>query len=244
MVPEDRKLGVKAVKTDSRTLKVRSYLTPQLPSPPDSLDLTHGQTDFKVLLNDSLGDCTIAGALHQCMLWTLNTGLEDTVDDGEALKYYEKWCGYVYGNPATDQGGILYDVLRLWKAQTLEGNSLSAYASVDVQNVLEVKQAINLFGGMYCGLEFPNSAFSQNMWTIVADDGGIAGGHCVTLCGYDAVGPKAISWGRIYSMSWGFFLKYFNEGYALISPEWLNRNGLSPDGFNMAQLNQDLAMIR
>jgi hypothetical protein len=243
MIPADRKLGVKGIKTDSRTLAIRSYLTTQLPPPPDILDLTCRQTDFKCLLNNIYGDCTIAGALHQCMLWTLNTGLEDTVTDAEALKYYEKWCGYVYGNPATDRGGVLYDILKNWKAETLEGNSLAAYASVDVQNVLEVRQTINLFGGMYCGLNFPNSAFSQNMWAIVADDGGLAGGHCVTLCGYDAAGPKAISWGRVYSMSWGFFLRYFNEGYALISPEWINRNGQSPPGFNLEQLNQGLAAI-
>ncbi|MHB1957027.1 MAG: hypothetical protein ACYCOU_25200, partial [Sulfobacillus sp.] len=226
-----------------RTLAIRSYLTPQLLPPPESLDLTRGQTDFRMLMNNSLGCCTIAGALHQCMLWTLNTGLEDTVNDGEALEYYEKWCGYVYGNPATDQGGTLYDVLRAWKAQTLEGNSLDAYANVDIQNVLEVKQAINLFGGMYCGLAFPNSAFSQNVWSLVADDGGLAGGHCVTACGYDATGPKVISWGRVYSVTWGFWLKYFNEGYALISPEWINKNGQSPTGLDMAQLNQDLALI-
>lgn len=243
MIPEGRKLGRKAIKTDSRTLKVRSYLTPQLPPPPDALNWSHGQTDFKMLCNDVLGDCTIAGALHQCMIWTLNNGLEDTVTAGEALSYYERWCGYVYGNPATDQGGVLLDVLRAWKAQTLEGNSLVAYASVDVQNVLEVKQAINLFGGLYTGLQFPNSAFSQNTWMTVADDGGIAGGHCVQICGYDTTGFSCISWGKVYPMTTGFFLKYFDEAYALISPEWINRNGLAPTGLNLTQLEQDLSAI-
>ncbi len=95
------KLGRKAIKTDSRTLKLGKYLTPSLPTPPASADWTKGITSWGVMLNDTLGDCTIAGCGHAVQVWTANTGHEVTLPNATIEKYYEKWDGYK--SPANPQ---------------------------------------------------------------------------------------------------------------------------------------------
>ena len=79
------KLGRKAIKTDSRTLAFGDYLTPGLPPPPPSADWTKGITSWGMMLNDTLGDCTIAGAAHAIQVWTANTGSMVTVPDSTIL---------------------------------------------------------------------------------------------------------------------------------------------------------------
>jgi hypothetical protein len=44
-------------------------------------------------------------------------------------------------------------------------------------------------------------------------------------------------------MTWSFWLRYFDEAFALLSPDWLAAN-VAPNGFNLNQLTADLAAIR
>jgi hypothetical protein len=235
------KLGRKAIKTDSRTLRMASYLTTALPAPPASVDWTKGCASWGMMLNDTLGDCTIAGALHCIMAWLRNAGIDMRFTDEDALKYYEAFDGYNPNDPSTDQGGILLDVLNDWKHQGINGHTLLAYARVNPANTDELKQAMALFGPLYTGLNFPNSAMGQPEW-VVTDDTSIDGGHCVVLIGYNATGPVAISWGANYQMTWDFYAAYFDEVYAAISLDWFV-TGVDPTGFNLQQLQADLAAI-
>lgn len=244
------KLGRKAIKIDPRTLKLGRYLTASLPPAPMSVDWTKGKTAWNMLANDSLGDCTIAGALHQYMVWTVNQNEEVTTTDSEAVAYYEKWCGYNPADPSTDQGGILLDILKQWKAETLNGNVIDSYANVNTANTQEVKQAINLFGGLYVGVALPISAQAQTangqVWDVsTGTDGqsGSWGGHCIEVCAYDANGLTCITWGVLQKMTWDFWSAYVDEAYCIISPSWLNKTSQAPSGFDLTQLQQDLLLI-
>src|SRR5215471_10150806 len=66
------KLGRKAVKTDTRTLMLGNYLASTLPPPPAAYDQTKGVTGWGMMMNDTLGDCTIAGLGHAVQVWTVN----------------------------------------------------------------------------------------------------------------------------------------------------------------------------
>ena len=235
------KLGRKAVKTDSRTLRMARYLTAVLPPPPVTVDWTKGKTDWGMLKNDTLGDCTIAGALHAIMGWQLQFGNQASFTDEDALTYYEKFDGYNPSDPSTDQGGCLLDVLNDWKQQSINGHMVTAFTLVDQNNITEVKQALALFGPLYCGLNLPNSVWGQTEWTVT-DDTSIDGGHCVVLIGYNETGPVAISWGALYQMTWQFFSAYFDELYAVISMDWFT-NGADPTGIDLSQLTADLAAL-
>lgn len=237
------RLGRKAVKTDSRTLRMARYLTVALPPAPTLVDWTKGRTAWGMLLNDQLGDCTIAGALHAIEAWCLNTGTPVAFTDQDALNYYESFDGYSPADSSTDQGGILLDVLNNWKSKGINGHGIQAYASVSPANVDEVRQAMALFGPLYTGMNFPNSAMGASEWTVTPDTS-IDGGHCVVLVSYNTVGPVAISWGALYQMTWEFFSAYFDELYAVISPDWFEQSGVDPTGLDLAQLQADLALIK
>ncbi len=241
-----RRLGRRAVKTDSRTLRMGAYLTAALPVPPRSTDWSNGVKDWGVMRNDTLGCCTIAAAAHAVQVFSLNTRSMVTISDDEVLAYYSRWDGYVPGNPATDNGGIELDVLNKWKQQEFAGHALTAYADTNIRNPTELKQCIWLFGGLYIGFEVPNFVMQTmpDVWDTVANDGGIDGGHAVFVTGYDDVGLTFISWGKVFKMTWAFWSRYVDEAHALLSPDFINATGLAPVGFDMLQLQDDLARIR
>ena len=241
------KLGRKAIKTDTRTLAFANYLSPALPPPPPAADWTKGITAWGMMLNDTLGDCTIAGIGHAIQVWTANTGSGLTLPDSTIESYYEKWDGYVPGNPATDRGGIELDVLNDWQKQGFDGNSLLAFADPKCSNLDQIRQSIALFGGVYIGLALPITAQSQDVWDVVPKGGAKAkpgswGGHCVFVPKYDQNGFTCITWGQLKTMTLAFWKKYCDEAHTLLAQAWITARG-APSGFDQAQLQVDLKAI-
>lgn len=52
-----------------------------------------------------------------------------------------------------------------------------------------------------------------------------------------------ITWGQPKKMSWAWFVKYCSEAYALVSKDWLNASGISPSGFDLTALENDLTLV-
>lgn len=242
------KLGRKAIKRDSRTLRMACYLTSALPAPPVAVDWTKSIKKFGMMKNDVLGDCTIAGCAHAIQVWSANIDSEITLFDSTVESYYEQWDGYNPNDPDSDQGGIELDVLNKWRKLGLAGHDLLAYADPSSPvNLNEVRQAINLFGGVYIGLSLPLTAQSQDVWDVKGGSDarpGSWGGHCVFVPQYDAQSFTCITWGGLKTMTVAFWNKYCDEAHALLGADWINSGGLDPQGFNVAQLNADLAAIR
>ncbi len=242
-----RRLGRKAIKTDTRTLKLGKYLKPELPPPPPAADWSRGIANWGMMLNDRLGDCTIAGCGHAVQVWTANTGQEITIPDATIESYYEKWDGYVPGNPSTDNGGIELDVLKDWQKQGFAGHVLTAFADPQPSDVTEIRQSIALFGGVYIGLAMPVTAQNQAVWDYEPGAGADAaagswGGHAVFVCKYDASGFTCVTWGQLQTMTLSFWSHYCDEAHTLLSRDWLAAKG-SPSGFDEAQLLADLQAI-
>jgi len=238
------RLGRKAVKTDSRTLMLARYMT-ALPAPPKKRDWSKGITNWGMMKNDQLGDCTIAGAAHAIQVWTANTSNEVTLTDDQVVAAYEKWDGYNPADPATDHGGVELDVLKLWQKQGLDGHKLVAFADPSVKNLTEIRQAINLFGGVYIGLSLPLSAQNQDVWDVVKGPKGKVGswgGHCVFVMAYDDKSFTCVTWGMVKKMTVAFWKKYCDEAHALLGQDWLAANK-APSGFDLAQLQADLAAL-
>lgn len=240
------RLGRKAIKTDSRTLKMAAYVTSQLPPAPVSRDWTKGVTLWGQFLNDKLGCCTIAGVAHAVQVFSLNASTGVAITDDEILCYYERWDGYNPVDPSTDQGGVELDVLTKWQKSEFAGHQLIAFATVSLSNLEHVKQAINIFGGVYIGISLPTSAQGQTVWDVDNTAAGAPnswGGHCVFVPAYDENGLTCITWGSQQKMTWNFWSKYVDEAYALISPDFIAASGLAPNGFDLAQLHTDLSQI-
>jgi hypothetical protein len=243
------KLGRKAIKTDTRTLAFGDYLTSALPPPPPAADWTKNIASWGMMLNDKLGDCTIAGLGHAVQVWTANTGSDTTLPDATIEKYYEQWDGYDPSDPNSDQGGVELDVLKDWRQQGIAGHALVGFADPKPANLQEIQQSIALFGGVYIGLSLPLTAQNQDVWDVATDDGsgntepGSWGGHCVYVAAYDQNGFTCITWGALKTMTLAFWNKYCDEAHTLFGQDWIGANG-SPEGFDQQQLQTDLNAIR
>jgi hypothetical protein len=213
-----------------RAAKLESFLAQALPDVPTSVDYTSGITNWGMMLNDQLGDCTIAGPGHLVQAWTAMAGSEVTVSDSAIETAYENWDGYVLGDPATDNGGDILTVCQDWQAQGLDGHGISAYAEVNPCTQLRIQQGIYLFGGLNSGVSLPLSAQGQvgSVWDVTGDGQtgdnapGSWGGHCTAIIGYDPDGITLITWGAKQRATWRFVLAYYDEHVAIISPDWKN----------------------
>jgi hypothetical protein len=229
-------------------LTLEKYLR-AVPTPPPAVDWTGGRTSFGMMLNDTLGCCTIAAKGHAVQTWTLNLGSELTVPDSVILAAYESECGYNPADPSTDQGGVEVDVLNLWRQNGFAGHGLFAYADPKPANRLHVEQSIALFGGVYIGISLPLSAQNQTVWDVVPDPGdgstvpGSWGGHAVFCPAYDPTGLTCITWGALQQMTWAWWDMYCDESHTLFSYDWLKSSLVNPSLVDKATLEADLLAV-
>ena len=224
-----------------------------LPTPPTTEDLGAKVTKLGMMDNDTVGDCTCACAGHMVQAWTANCGNQVIIPDAAILSAYEAVSGYVPGLPSTDVGANCEDVLAYWKNTGIGSHFIVGYASVDVTNQSQVEDSVYLFGGIYLGVNMPISAQNQTgpglVWDVppggAIGDGepGSWGGHAVPIVAYDAAGLTVITWGALQRMSWAFLTTYCDEAYAVLSQDWIETSGLSPDNFDFASLQADMALI-
>lgn len=240
------KLGRKPARHDKRTFKLRAYL-PTLPPLPTTVDWGTKVTAWQFLLNDSLGDCTCACAGHMEMLWTSDAGTLAVPADSDILTAYEAIGGYQPGNPATDQGCAVLDVLNYWRQNGIAGRKILAYATLELTDQQQIMAAIALFGCAYFGVNLTNADITANEagqeWSAPFNAADLIGGHAIPAVQYDADGVTFITWGARQRASWAWVLAHAEEAYACLSQDFISGTGLAPSGFNLAQLQTDLAAL-
>lgn len=251
-------LGKLAPRDDPRTLQLANYLTGELPKPPYRIQWSKAVTSWPMMANDRVGDCTCAAAGHMIQAWTANAGESPfrfvpatglVLTDAEILAAYGAITGYRPDDPSTDRGAVELDVLNYWRKTGVGGHQIAAYAALEPQNRQHVELGVDLFGGVYIGLALPLSAQQQRVWSV--PPGGLHGkgqpgswgGHAVPVLDYDAHGLTCVTWGSLKRMTWGFWAAYCDEAYALVSQDWIAAAGKAPSGFDLAELQADLAAI-
>lgn len=246
------KLGKLAPKANSRTLRFSRYLRSAAPLPEPLKTYWEYRIPggaWGMLGNDQFGDCTCAGPAHELMNRTAHTGAIITPSLTAVLNMYQAICpGFDPATGANDNGAAITDALNYMQTTGLAGHKILGWAQVDQTNIDNTKAAIYIFGSVNIGVNLPNSAMDQTQagkaWDVVSPDGGIAGGHCVTLMGYGAEGATCITWGQLQPLTWAWFRQYCDEAYAEISLDWLASTGRAPNLLNLSQLNADLAAVR
>lgn len=242
------KLGRNAPLHDSRNLLLANYLQPGIA--PNELTLSKGISDWGMLMNDTIGDCTIAGAAHLIELWIyLSTGKWNAIPDSEVLKVYETISGY---NPKTgenDDGAAELSVLRHWKTNGIAGHKIGAFAAVEPANLNHIKLGTWLFSGLYVGAQMPKSVLNQKIWHVPfgathTKNGkpGSWGGHAMVLADYNHIGPVFVTWGKLQQASWEWLKVYVDESWAVISEDFL-RDGKAPNGFDLPTLQADIGGV-
>jgi hypothetical protein len=238
-------LGKQPKFDDPRNFKLAKYLVrDELPLPPSAVDWSRPLQEWPMFRNDELGDCVCASAAHLIELWTANTRSQETLlMDSDVVTAYEAIGGYVPGKPETDNGCIMLNALKHWRTVGIGGHKIEAFAEVNPKDDWEVQTALWLFGGLHVGMALPNSARTQAVWQEEADDGGMWGGHAIGIVQSGPEAKTCITWGDKKVMTSGFFSKYCDEAYVLLSTDWVDALGFSPSGFDLQALRSDLAAL-
>lgn len=244
MSTTSRALGKLPKKTDPRTLRLARYAVSGW-APPAAADWER-PTDWGMLGNDTVGDCTCAAAGHAIQEWTADTASEAAVTTAQVLAAYSAVTGYTPTDPSTDQGAVCLDVLNYWRKTGIAGHRIGAFAELNVGDEDEIRAAVDLFGLIYVGAALPATAEAElddgAPWASTAGTPGGWGGHCFIVGAYDVDGLTCITWGQRQRMTWEWFAKYVDEAYAVLSPDWLGPKG-APNGFDLAALQTDLSAV-
>jgi len=245
------KLGKLPPKHDPRVHAFAKYVATDLPAP-TPVDWIGNVSSFGAMLNDQIGCCTIASKGHGLQIVTKNARIEFTISDAQVERYYQVIDGYDPSNPATDQGGVISDVLAWIAKHKFAGHALGGYCTVDPKNDIHINQAIALFGDLDVGVALPISAQNQDVWDV--PDGqdltgdwvpGSWGGHDISIHAFSANGDlTCITWGAPKVITRKWFKTYCDEAYALLWAAWIENGGKSPSGFDYDALAVDFAAIR
>jgi len=268
------KFGKKPAKIDPRTLKVEKYFLASLAPAPDDCDYTGGVTEFGMMLNgpnsygppvppEGLGCCTISAPGHAEQTATLaSTGTMWTPPDSDILQRYTEWDGYIPGDEGTDNGGVEIDVLNDWHQTSFWKHYLMAYADPVVTNLDHIKKSIYYFGGLYIGLQLPNTALSQETWDVVPDaatnSDALANpnnGHAVWVPKYRTLADGSlvltcITWGQSLDITEAFWVytdvdgnPYVDEAHALCLCDFVGKAGKDPAGLDIPQMLADKQLV-
>lgn len=222
-----------------------TYATKPLPAPPDEVDVPGANLkNWGMDLNDTYGDCTIAGADH---IGEADCAVAKEQYHAPSSAVIERTYFGLTGG--ADSGLVMSAVLKAWRATGLFGQKLAAYAPVHAQNTTLVQQCIAWFGAAYIGVNLPKPAEGQfspdgtGVWDLTGTsaDNQIEGGHCVAPVGYRSDGSvQAVTWGAIVTITPAWWSKYVEEVWATITEPFVLRSG-DARGLSLSTLEADLA---
>ena len=225
--------------------------------PPATVDYAPAAVNClsQVMGNDTVGDCTCAGAGHALGIWTGNGGGLVTLTREQVLAMYSAITGYNPADPSTDQGADEVSGLNyLMSTGYPTGQKLAAYVLVDGTNKLEVQQAMWLAESLYFGVGLPdawvNPFPSAGGFTWQDGDPDPSNGHCFVGTGYDDQGVQIDTWGLLGTITYDAIahLTRPNAGgqlYALWSEDFIAKaTGKTPAGFDWDQLQTDIDAMR
>jgi hypothetical protein len=235
-----------------RTLQLPSYVAPSALAP-NGLDLTRGESEFGYMLNDHLGCCGLSAPGHVIQLATLNSGGSMvTVPDAAILKAYQDVGGYVPGEPSTDNGTYMLDVLKYWRKTGIGGHKILAFAEFDPKDERMRRYANTVFGSTLMAIALPKTAQRQAVWDLVSPTGDGApaswGRHavCDAEFGMDPDREhdgQLITWGQLQPYTLPFRRTYCYEAYAVVTNDWLNTRGRTITGLDVDRLLGDLELV-
>jgi len=240
------RFGKHPAKSDYRTLRLENFLLSSLADPPQTFDTLQrvfdrtGIDDVPTLFpmdgNNQYGDCTIAALAHAITVFCGYQGKTNIPDEAMVVKLYLKLTNGV------DSGLQELDVLNYWQSNEVDGDKISAYVRIAASNLKHVKQAIQLFGGVYLGFQVQENCVDEFNAGIPWTPGPLTNdGHAVYAVGYDDEGVTVLNWGSTQKATWDWWNECVDEAYAVLSAEALEP-GFAP-GFDSAALANALKAV-
>lgn len=243
----DFKLGKLPARPEAVKLKLAHFVDMALlPQPPDPNNFGHAssQTVRGVLGNADYGCCFFSGSAHETMNWCAAAGKTTAFTAADVLGDYGAATGFSASDPNSDQGtdmqaGASYRRKTGILDSTGHRHQVGAYLAIEPGNIQEHIVASYIFGAVGIGIKFPGSAMDQfnngQVWDVVKG-ATIEGGHYVPLLGRTNGQFMISTWGALQPMTDAFLTTYEDECLVYLSPDDLNGNGRTPEGFDLARL--------
>lgn len=228
-----------------------------LPAPSDDVDwFATLPEDLGMMGNDTKGNCGACGVAHLIQEQSAANGNPITLTTEEVDEIYKiltldaNGVAYDPNDPMTDTGLVLLDVLAYWRkiGFMIRGvlHKIGAFVKVNHHSVLEMRQALEWFGGVYTGVGMPQASMDTvgQLWDERAASGPSAGGHCMTAAkSSKTAGITYVTWGRRQDGTWGWMLACTDEAYAIISDDWVTGARPAPSHLDLVKLRAYLAAI-
>jgi hypothetical protein len=194
------------------------------------------------------GDCTEVGKRNALVTANFDES-GHTVPVPTPDEVVQQYCvaqnctpAQLFADPNTyDNGEDESTTLTTWCTTVEYGVKLGFTAPVNAKSQNDLKNALYLSGGLYIGIQLPESAESQfpnGGWTWVPGSP-IAGGHCVWLTGYTTEYVALVTWGKLIHATWQFILNTIDEAHVLVLPQAIAA-GKSPTGLLISKWESDL----
>jgi hypothetical protein len=225
-----------------------------LPPPPASCDYSTkaAKALSEMYLNNTLGDCVIAGIGHVVGVLTGGAGKQYLYTNAQITELYSAIGGYVPGHPNTDNGCDEQTALNYWQhnGAPAGANKIAGWISVNGLDPDEYRTALWLFENLYFGLELPDKWISP-MPSAPGFTWDVAGppnpdnGHCIVGVGYGGKGVKICTWGMLGLLTDAAVEKYATKSgegelYTVVSQDAINKAAAkAPNGFDWSQLVAD-----
>lgn len=202
----------------------------------------------KIYLNDTEGDCVVAGIAHVEGVLTGNEPESPLIlTDAQIEAFYVAACG------PGDQGCDVAPTLDYWMKNGIpikSSHKPAGFVAVDPTNQTEVMTAIWLFENAIPGINLPD-AWVNPFPTASGFTWDVAGppdpdnGHCPPFISYSRVGVITSTWAMTGTMTWAAVAYYCaarqgGELYTVISQDSLDAaSGKAPNGLDWQQIVDD-----
>lgn len=250
-VPQDPKLGHAGVARP--VLGLADYVDPNARKVPAAVHRSHLEFPWGALLNDSIGDCGEAMAIHGIEAFHLDAGTAvPPFGDPQAEKAYEDVGGYVPGDPSTDKGTDNQTLVDYWRDVGIldaagQRHTIAGSLFIPPHRIDLTKLGIWEFVAVFRAIGLPITAQGQRRWRVTDPSlqgpaaPGSWGYHDIPYFSFDAKCLRNVSWGVPMLVDWPFDLAYAVQGIVVVTHEQTNLRGISPSGIDWTQLNADLA---
>jgi hypothetical protein len=246
-------LGKLPARPGAVKLKFSNYVdTNVLPAPPAQFGHDNLVGQWGILANDRVGDCALADALHQHLLWNAEAGKSIPLSDAVAIQNYSAVTGYDPHDPSTDCGTDVPTLIHYRYTKGLvdgagRRHKIGAALELEPGNWEQLAYAMYYFDGVTLGIKMSQQwmdAFQNGeyVWDKVSRPK-IIGGHAITGVAMHGGNARIITWGTdVVGVTQAGYEQSCDEVYAFFTPEKL-KNGIDINGIDGDKLLADLQLL-
>jgi len=245
------KFGLKPYVEGSIKFKFRDYLEEtQLPVLPRQFGHVGNRPPvpggWGMMGNDQHGDCVMAGAAHETMLYALAT--RRPVPRFSTATVVRQYLTLTGGG----DDGLDAVVAANWRRKTGIADDTGTIHKIEAYALItepsDLFMATYLFGAAGIGVCLPDNAdwyFGRgHAWSDTRQEPNKAHGHYMAVFGRNSAGNIVLgTWGNLQAATVPWIERYMMVGVAYFSLEYLMANNLSPELINRDALIADLSAL-